>query len=138
MSDGGLGKFQKRMAAIPKAIREAATPALIKGAEEIARKARANARPSKDTGALMNSITVTPPGGSTPAYSQPGGGKVVPENAARVTVGNSEVRYAHLVEYGTTKAAAQPYFWPAVRAVGKRARNRVTRAIRKAIREARG
>lgn len=133
--DGGLGKFQRRMNAIPKAIRDAVKPALIKGAEEIAKKAKSNARPSKDTGALMDSITVTPPGGTTPAYSM-GGGKLVKENEAKVTVGNTDVRYGHLVEYGTTRAAAQPFFWPAVRSVGKRARNRVSRAIRKAIREA--
>lgn len=136
--DGGLGKFQKRLQAIPRAVRDAVTPALIKGAEEIATRAKRNARPSKDTGALIASIAVTPPGGTTPAYSQPGGANRVPENQATVTVGNTDVRYGHLVEYGTTKAQAQPFFWPAVRAVGKRARNRVTRAMRKAIREAKG
>lgn len=134
--DGGLGKFQRRMNAIPKAVRDAVKPALIKGAEEIAKKAKSNARPSKDTGALIDSITVTPPGGATPAYSQPGGSKVVPENQATVTVGNTDVRYGHLVEYGTTRSQAQPFFWPAVRSVGKRAQNRVKRAIRKAVREA--
>ena len=134
--DGGLASFQKRLDAIPKAVRDAVKPALMKGAEEIARKAKSNARSSKDTGALIDSITVTPPGGTTPAYSQPGGAVQVPDNTARVTVGNTDVRYAHLVEYGTTTAKAQPYFWPAVRAVGKRARNRVKRAIRKAVQEA--
>lgn len=137
MSDGGLGKFQKRLNAIPKAIRDEVKPALIKGAEEIAKKARSNARPSKDTGALIESIVVTPPGGVTPAYSM-GGGKLVMENQAKVTAGNTDVRYGHLVEYGTTRSAAQPFFWPAVRAVGKRAQNRVKRAIRKAVREAKG
>lgn len=137
MSDGGLGKFQKRLNAIPKAIRDEVKPALIKGAEEIAKRARTNARPSKDTGALIESIVVTPPGGTTPAYSM-GGGKLVMENQAKVTAGNTDVRYGHLVEYGTTRSAAQPFFWPAVRAVGKRAQNRVKRAIRKAVREAKG
>lgn len=134
--DGGLRSFQMRLYAIPKAVRDAVKPALIKGGEEIARRAKTNARPSKDTGALIDSITVTPPGGTTPAYSQPGGSKVVPENQATVTVGNTDVRYGHLVEYGTTRSQAQPFFWPAVRSVGKRAQNRVKRAIRKAVREA--
>jgi HK97 gp10 family phage protein len=135
-SDGGLKSFQMRLYAIPKAVRDAVKPALVKGGEEIARRAKTNARPSKDTGALIDSITVTPPGGTTPAYSQPGGSKVVPENQATVTVGNTDVRYGHLVEYGTTRSQAQPFFWPAVRSVGKRAQNRVKRAIRKAVREA--
>lgn len=137
VDDSGLSKFQKRLQAIPRAVRSAVQPALVKGAEEIARKAKANARPSKDTGALIASIVVTPPGGTTPAYSQPGGANRVPENQATVTVGNTDVRYGHLVEYGTTKAQAQPFFWPAVRAAGNRARNRVSRAIRKAVRDAR-
>lgn len=133
-----LRSFQMRLYAIPKAVRDAVKPALVKGGEEIARRAKTNARPSKDTGALIASITVTPPGGTTPAYSQPGGSKFVPENQATVTVGNTDVRYGHLVEYGTTRSVAQPFFWPAVRAVGKRAQNRVKRAIRKAVREAKG
>jgi HK97 gp10 family phage protein len=61
----------------------------------------------------------------------------VPENAVVVTVGNKDVRYAHLVEYGTSQAPAQPYFWPAFRLLRKRIQNRVKRAIAKAVREAR-
>lgn len=134
MDDGGLSKFQRRMNAIPKAVREAVEPALIKGADEIAAAQKALA--PEDTGALKDSIEVTGPGQMTPPYSQPGGSYVVPENAAAVTAGNSDVRYAHLPEFGTADAPAQPYFWPGFRLMRKRASNRIKRAMSKAVREA--
>lgn len=151
-SDGGLSSFQKRMRAIPQAARNAVQPALVKSAEEIAAIQRSLAPDDPATAApdLKSSIAVTGPGQMTPPYSQPGGSMVVPENAAVITVGNTDVRYAHLVEFGTrarmTKSkeqsghhpgtAAQPFFWPGFRMGRKRALNRIKRAIGKAIREA--
>jgi hypothetical protein len=93
------------------------------------------AETSRDSGALIDSIVMTPGGQATPPYSQPGGSMVVPENAVAVTAGNSEVRYPHLVEYGTVKAAAQPFFWPAYRLLKKRLSNRIKRAVGKSVRE---
>lgn len=92
----------------------------------------------RKTGALIDSIEVTGPGGTTPAYSQPGGSRAVPENAVALTAGNTKVRYAHLVEYGTAKAHAQPFFWPAYRLFKLRAKRRISRAIGKAVRETKG
>ena len=134
-NDGGLLKFQRRMRAIPKAAREAVTPALLQGGYEVAEAMEALA--PEDTGDLVGSITVTPPGHSTPPYSQPGGSKSVPENQVAITVGNTDVRYPHLVEYGTYRTAAKPFFWPGFRLARKKAENRIKRAISKAIREAR-
>lgn len=132
--DGGLSKFQRRMRAIPLSVRQAVQPALVKGADEIAGMARHLA--PEDTGALKASIAVTGPGQQTPPYSQPGGSMTVPENMAAVTVGNSAVRYAHLVEYGTAEAEAQPFLGPASRLLKKRVGARIKRSISKAIREA--
>lgn len=134
MDDGGLSSFQKRMRAIPEAARKAVTPALMQSAYEVQDAMEALA--PEDTGDLKNSITVTGPGALTPPYSQPGGSAAVPENAVAITVGSSDVRYAHLVEYGTGKAPAQPFFWPGFRMTRKRATNRIKTAIRKAIRGA--
>lgn len=134
MGDGGLSSFQRRMNAIPKEVRKAVDPALIKGAEEIAAAQKSLA--PEDSGDLIDSIEVTGPGQMTPPYSQPGGSYVVPENAAVVTAGNADVRYAHLPEFGTAKAAAQPYFWPGFRLMRKRATNRIKRAMTRAVREA--
>jgi HK97 gp10 family phage protein len=133
--DGGLARFQARMRAIPKAVRVAVQPALVKGAEEIASAARTLT--PVDTGALRDSIAVTGPNQPLPPYSQPGGARVMQEDQAAVTVGNADVRYPHLVEYGTAEAPAQPFFWPAFRSTRKRAAARVKRAMSKAIREGR-
>ena len=133
MGDGGLSKFQKRLRAIPEAAREAVVPALAKSAEEIARVQRQLA--PVDQGDLRDSIAVTLPGQTTPAYSQPGGSRTAGPLEAVITVGNTDVRYPHLVEYGTTTSDAQPFFWPAVRLGRKRATNRIKRAVRKAIKD---
>lgn len=135
MSDGGLSSFQRRMRAIPNNARKAVNPALMRSAYEVADIMEGMA--PEDTGDLVNSIAVTGPGQATPPYSQPGGSMVVPENAAAITVGGTDVRYAHLVEYGTSKAPATPFFWPAVRLGRKRAMDRIKRAVGKAIKEAR-
>ena len=135
MNDGGLSSFQRRMRAIPKSAISALQPALVKSAEEIADVMRDLAPVAE--GNLRMSIWVTGGGETTPAYSQPGGQSVVPLNAAAITVGHTKVRYAHLVEYGTDNAAAQPFFWPAYRLGKSKALARIKRSIGKAVKEAR-
>jgi len=131
--DGGIGRLRKRLAAIPAQVKAATQPALLKQAEAMATTMRALA--PEDSGDLKDSITVTPAGQSTPAYSQPGGSLVVPENTVAVTVGDADVRYPHLIEHGTTKMHAQPYFWPSVRLHRKKAQAAIKRAVGKAVRE---
>ena len=139
-ADGGLARFQSRMQAIPRAARQAVKPALVKAAEDVANLQRALA-PEK-TGDLKASITVTGPGEATPPYSQPGGSMVAPPNTVLITVGNTDVRYAHLVEYGHSggfngsTVPPHPFFWPGLRLGRKRAEAAIKRAIRKAIKEA--
>lgn len=161
--DGGLSSFQQRMRAIPEAARAAVKPTLMREAEKMAATMRALA-PEVD-GDLKGSIAVTGPGMATPAHSQPGGTKLVPENATAITAGNSDVRYAHLVEFGTAPhdiskgarsrslkskirktlgmsiqhpgAAARPFFFPAYRLHKKKALAAIKRGIGKAIKEAR-
>ena len=137
--DGGLAKFQRRMRAVPVAARRAVVPALEKSAEEIAGIMRAGV--PVDSGALRASIKVTGPGLSTPPYSQPGGSVVVPELSAAITAGNTDVRYAHLVEYGHsngfggTTVPPHAFFWPGFRLGRLRALRRIRRAVGKAIKE---
>lgn len=133
--DGGISRLKKRLAAIPANIKAEIQPALMKSADEMAGAMKHLAEQSRDTGELIDSIAITPAGQSTPAYSQPGGAQVVPENAVAITVGNTDVRYPHLVEYGTKDAPAQPFFWPAVRSLQKRAKTRIKRAARKAAKK---
>lgn len=127
------------MEAIPLAVREAVKPAPAKSGNEIADMMRHLA--PVDSGALKESIAVTLPGNVAPAYSQPGGSRVAGETEVLVTVGDHEVRYAHLVEYGHSNGFGgsivppHPFFWPAFRLARKKAENRIKRAIGKAIRE---
>lgn len=149
MADGMTGRrdLKRRLARIPKAVREEAVRAVLSGAEELANLQYSYA-PVED-GDLRNSIEVTEPGGATPAYSQPGGSRVAGPTEAIVTAGNGKARYAHLVEFGVaphinggkfagTKhpgTKPQPFFWPAYRLLKKRISSRITRGIKKGIRD---
>ncbi|MCF6370976.1 HK97-gp10 family putative phage morphogenesis protein [Rhizobium halophilum] len=112
-NDGGLGNVMAAMDRLKAEARAAVMESLTKGATHIAVTARTFA--PVDSGDLRDSIEVTPPGAHTPPYSQPGGSRVAGENEVIITAGNEDVRYAHLVEYGTANAEAQPFFWPAYR-----------------------
>lgn len=134
MTAEALARLQAKFAALPQNARTAIKAALDASGTELAEAARALA-PVR-TGKLRDSIVSTSGGSATPSYSQPGGSHVVPDYSVKVTAGNSDVRYAHLVEYGTTDAPAQPFFWPAYRILKKRLRSRVSRAVGKAARDA--
>lgn len=135
-SNNGLAETMAAFDRIARAPREAVIPALLKSGDELASAQKALAETSRDTGALIDSIAVTMPGHATPAYSQPGGSRVAGETEVIVTAGNSEVRYPHLVEFGTSDTDAQPFFWPAFRLLRKRAQNRINRAAKKAVKDA--
>src|SRR4051812_34042824 len=135
MASDQLKRLQRRLEAIPKAVIAAAQPALEKSGQELVGAMKSLAETSRDTGDLIDSIQMTTAGNSTPPYSQPGGSRVVPPNAVVVTVGNTDVRYPHLVEYGTAKAPAQPFFWPAYRLLKRKITSRIKRGVSKAVRE---
>lgn len=136
--DGGLARFQARMKAIPKAVKDAVKPALRDAGNETADTMERFA--PQDTGKLKGSIAVTLPGRMTPPYSQPGGSRVAGELEVVVTAGDSDVRYAHLVEYGHkgpkgAEVQAQPFFWPGFRLTRKRSANRIKSAVARAVRK---
>jgi HK97 gp10 family phage protein len=133
MESAQILRLQERFRAIPIEVRKAVEPALEKSAEELASRMRSLA--PRDSGDLIDSIAITTAGTATPPYSQPGGSMVVAENAVVITVGNSDVRYPHLVEYGTAKAHAQPFFWVSVRLLKKRIQSRIKRSISKAVKQ---
>lgn len=130
----GLDDLMRAFDRAKKAPRDQIVKALMTSANELA-DAQQHLAP-KDTHALVNSIAVTGPGQSTPAYSQPGGSRVAGDTEVIVTAGNTDVRYAHLVEYGTAHSEAQPFFWPALRLLRKRLQQRIDRAGRKAVKNA--
>jgi HK97 gp10 family phage protein len=133
-NDNGLASTLAAFDRVRDAARQAAMKALTKDATELAAAQKRLA--PKDTGALADSIAVTLPGESTPPYSQPGGMRVAGPNEVIVTAGNEDVRYAHLVEYGTSKTEAEPFFWPALRLFRTRFKRRDSRTIKQAIKKA--
>lgn len=155
----GLDKLKKKLAALPKETRAELRAALQKSADEIVAMQKRLA--PKETGELANSIVATP-GGKGPAYSQGAASPTAgdPDLSITITAGNTRVRYAHLVEFGTRPhtirakdggalgpggifgtevehpgATAQPFFYPGYRALKKRVRGRISRGISKAAKK---
>lgn len=142
----GWLRLKRRLAAIPKKVREQTQAAVTDAANDVAEVMQRLA--PVDDGDLRDSIQVTPGGQKTPPHSQPGGSTVVPENAAMITVGDTKVRYPHFVEFGTRahiaggqfagaeiKAIpAQPFFFPGFRMGKKKAAQKIKRTMTKAIR----
>jgi HK97 gp10 family phage protein len=110
-------KLRARLAAIPLAVRQAVTPALLTSGNELADRIRVLVPDLH--GALKGSIKVTQ----------------VSETKVTVSEGGPEAPYALHVEYGTKHAPAEPHFWPAYRLTKKRIQSRTKRAIAKAVKE---
>ncbi|PZX46441.1 HK97 gp10 family phage protein [Cereibacter changlensis] len=128
--------LEARLKAIPSEIVAELRPALMKSAEDLADKMRALV--PVDDGDLRDSIAVTGPGETTPAYASGGGRRTASEAQALVTVGNPEVRHGHLQEFGTVTQEAQPFMRPAWRIAKARIERRIARAIGAAIKKAGG
>ena len=143
----GWERLRRRLERIPKAVKRAAQPAVTDAAGDVA--ATIKILTPVDDGDLRDSIAVTPGGERTPAHSQPGGSMTVPENAAMVSAGNTKVRYAHLVEFGSPPHIAggifegaeipavppKPFFWPGFKLSRKRAARKIKRGITKAVKD---
>lgn len=131
--DAGLRKLNERFKKLPGIARERLMAATKEAADEMANEMRRIA--PEDTGKLKESIAVTGPGETTPAHSQPGGSTTVPDGMYYITAGNNGVRYAHLVEWGTEKTEAQPFFFPVIRSMRKKVKSKLRREARKAVKE---
>jgi HK97 gp10 family phage protein len=119
MRNKGIKNFQRRMNAIPKDVREAVKPALVKGADEIEQLAKRLA--PRDQGDLIESIEAKGPGEGS--------------NHELQSSVSSDDPNARWQEFGTQNQAAQPFFFPSYRSLRKRATNRIKRAISKAVKE---
>jgi HK97 gp10 family phage protein len=137
----------KKMAAMPPAVRSAVKQALAQGADDVT-DAMKRLVPV-DSGKLQGSIRQTW-GGRKVAYASLSGAASAsgdPELTVTISAGDSGVRYAHLVEFGTAPhinggrfagsrhpgAAAKPFFYPAYRANKRRVKARISRATTKAV-----
>jgi len=114
-----IKNFEKRLAAIPAAVRQAVRPALEKSAEELASTMRVLV--PVEEGDLKESITVTNTAFETQIQVSAGTGNDGPAPHAR------------WVEFGTPDAPEQAFFYPAVRLLNKRIARRIKSAITKAV-----
>lgn len=133
-NDNGLAATMAAFDRLRAKPREAVAPLLVQAAEDLAAAQKAVA--PKDTGALANSITVTPPGGTTPAYSSGGGRREVGQAEAAVTVGDEKVRYAHILEFGSVKMAPEPFFFTTYRLLRASLRRKIGRGAKQIVRDA--
>ncbi|QKK28895.1 HK97 gp10 family phage protein [Rhizobium indicum] len=128
-------ELSKRLNAIPHEILDALRPALLKSGEEVAAAAAIFAEASRDSGALIDSIAVTGPGETTPAYAEGGGKRTAGPNQVLVTVGNETMRHGHFIEFGTVNIEPQPFLRPGLRTVKPRIERRTSRAIATALKK---
>ncbi|MDH0125420.1 HK97 gp10 family phage protein [Brucella intermedia GD04153] len=142
-----LDRLQIKLKKFPEVAETLVKAAMEQGAQDIVNMMQ-NLVPVDD-GELMESIGWT--WGQAPKYSQRIGS--VKSNDGKLTItiyaGNSKVRYAHLVEFGSAPhvnggmypgtfnpgAKAQPFFYVSWRAKRRSARARVSRAITKAAKQ---
>lgn len=150
--------------AIKQALAESADEmvAMMKNLAPVGPPSGQQAKKGGYAGALRDSITQTW-GGDGPKYAafQPGARRKNrhkmaspvagdPDLSVAITAGNGKVRYAHIVEFGSRPhinggkfagsqhpgTAAQPFFYPAYRALRKRVKSRISRATNKAAKAA--
>lgn len=110
----GIDKFRTGLALSITATRNAMADSMRKMAAEMVDQIKAGA-PTK-TGALKESVRFV-------EYYRPSG------PAMELQVGNSKVRYAAHVEYGTSKEPAHPFVRPVVERLKKRYPGQIEQAI---------
>ena len=146
----GLERLRRKLRRLPDAARAEIAKAMEQSAAEIV--ALAKSLVPVDSGDLRDSIGWTwgdAPQGSitlgTVRQSGSGAGNMV----ITVYAGNSEAFYARWVEFGTSPhtnegmfagshnpgTPARPYFYPAYRALRRRVRGRVTRAVNRSAKK---
>lgn len=124
-------RLNRKLAALPDVAKAEIRPALEKSAQEIVTLAKSLV--PVDQGDLRDSIGWT--WGSAPKGSIKIGAAVSGDLTVTIFAGNSEAFYARWVEFGTQNMRAQPYFYPAYRALRKRSKSRIKRAGTKAAKK---
>lgn len=121
-----MARINRRLAAIPKAVRDAAMKSLLKQGKVIAADMEAMA-PEGITSELKKSVEVIP-GNATDDAKADG-------EAVTIVAGGEKAFYAKHVEHGTRHAHARPFFWPAIRGnkarVARNIKGSISRAAKK-------
>lgn len=140
----GLDRLKRKLRQFPDAVTKEIRQAMEQSAGEIVEMMKSLV--AVESGELRDSIGWT--WGDRPRYSQAVAAVKSRDGNMVITIyaGNERVRYAHLVEFGSAPhinagkfagskhpgTAAQPYFFVSFRALRRRAKGRVTRAVNKA------
>lgn len=159
----GLEALQAKLKRMPKAARSEIRQALAEGSDAMVATMRKLAPVSPSgthgfpPGHLRASIVATFGDGSVPKYAAfraRKGRRVIrandPDLSVTITAGDEDVRYAHLVEFGTRPhpnkgkfagtmhpgTRPQPFFYPGYRAHKKSVRARIARAINRSAKKA--
>lgn len=139
----GLPELKRKLIALKEQTAEDIKPALAAAAQDIVDLMKRQV--PVETGALRDSIGWT--FGDRPKYSQVVSQSQVGDLVVTIFAGNTNVRYAHLVEFGTAPhtvgglyagahhpgSKAKPFFYPSYRAMKKDVRRRINKAIREAV-----
>lgn len=152
MKIDNLERFQTKMSILPVSVRDALKKAISTGAEEIVDLMQRTVAVGAYTGGgdLRRSIVWRWGDEARIPFSQTMGTYGRTALSAVITAGNTEVRYAHLVEWGARPhpaggkytghqhpgAPAQPFFYPSWRIGKKRSTSRIARTINRAIKDA--
>lgn len=143
----GIDRLRKKLRAFPDAVKVEIRQAMEQSANEIVALAKSLA--PVDSGDLQMSISWTwgeAPKGAIVLGRVKSGATASGNMKITVFAGGGDAYYARMIEFGTAPhlnggrfagskhpgSAAQPFFYPAYRAVRKRAKGRVTRAVNKA------
>jgi len=143
----GLDRLKRKLRAFPKAVEAEIARAMETSANEIVAMAKSLA--PVDDGDLQMSIGWTwgdAPKGAIVLGKVKSAGRGAGNLQITVFAGGGDAFYARFVEFGTAPhtnagmfagskhpgTAAQPFFYPAYRALRRRARGRVTRSVNKA------
>lgn len=165
MAIKGLKSLQAKLKRIPRDARSAIRQALAEGSDNMVSTMQSLAPVSSSgthgwqPGHLRASIRATFGDGQVPKYAafrnRRGRRAVVsndPDLSVTITAGDEDVRYAHLVEFGTKPhknkgkfrgtdnpgTAARPFFYPGYRAHRRQVKARITRAITRAAKASAG
>lgn len=125
-------QLAKKLAALPEAIKGEIRKALVASAEEIVSLAKSLV--PRDQGDLYDSIDWKF-GAGVPVGTVSLARRALGDLSVTVFAGDDKAFYARWVEFGTVKMRAQPFFFPAYRAVRKRAKSRISRATTKAAKK---
>lgn len=132
----GLDRLKRKLRRLPDAAREEIAKAMEKSANEIVALAKSLA--PVDSGDLQMSINWNwgdAPRGSKVLGTVREEGRGKGNMVITIFAGGSDAYHARWVEFGNKNMAAQPFFYPAYRALRRRAKSRVTRAITKSAKK---